>query len=104
MRLFVSRCYRNVTLAAEFLLSCHSSGVKQEIETRRKTIRDLQRVAMEPVTQRDLNTIESEIDEATAQINRLVEKRMVKGNPAKDKLAMFRQQVRLNVIIAVPLR
>uniref|UniRef100_H2YNA5 Intraflagellar transport protein 81 homolog n=1 Tax=Ciona savignyi TaxID=51511 RepID=H2YNA5_CIOSA len=65
----------------------------KEIETLKKNTHDLQRVALEPaISQQDLHRIEDEIEEVTAKINRLVEKKMMQGNPAKDKLTMFRQQ------------
>ena len=66
----------------------------QEIEARKKTVKDLQKVALEPaMTQQDLEDIESDVNRVTAEINKLVENRMMKGNPAKDKLGIFRQQV-----------
>nr|XP_002126367.1 intraflagellar transport protein 81 homolog [Ciona intestinalis] len=70
-----------------------SEKLPKEIETLKKNVSDLQRVAMEPaISQQDLHRIEDEIEDATSKINRLVEKKMVHGNPAKDKLALFRQQ------------
>ena len=58
-------------------------------------MKDLQKVALEPaMTQQDLEDIDAEINRVTSQINKLVEKRMMQGNPAKDKLGIFRQQVR----------
>ena len=35
-----------------------------------------------------------QIREANAEVNKLVEKRMMMSNPADDKLSLFRQQVR----------
>ncbi|XP_076807172.1 intraflagellar transport protein 81 homolog [Clavelina lepadiformis] len=64
----------------------------KEIEACRKMVRDLQKVSMEPLTQSDLERIEGDISDSTGRVNRLIEKRMMEGNPAKDKLGLFRQQ------------
>jgi len=70
-----------------------SDKLPKEIEARKKTVKDLQKVALEPaMTQQDLEDIDAEINRVTSQINKLVEKRMMQGNPAKDKLGIFRQQ------------
>ena len=34
--------------------------------------------------------------EVNAEVNQLIEKRMMSGNPMDDKLSLFRQQVLIN--------
>lgn len=68
----------------------------KELDARRKTVRDLRRVAHEPMMdERDLERIENDIGSLNAEINTLVEKKMMNNNPVKDKLSLFRQQERI---------
>lgn len=71
------------------------------MEIKRQAISTMQRVVMEPAMgQQDLLEIEREIKSVNSDINRLVEKKMMHNNPAKDKLALFRQQVNVQIAIA----
>lgn len=66
----------------------------QALGEREKTFADLQRVLEQPsMTRNDLDDLHRRIQELTAEINKLIEKRMVSSNPADDKLALFKQQV-----------
>lgn len=68
----------------------------KEISVLKKTVNDLQRVVSEPAMgQSDLENINRGIKETNAEINQLIEKRMVSGDPLDDKLSLFRQQVHL---------
>lgn len=65
----------------------------KEIKSRQKILQSLQQVAKNPaMTQNDLDHIDSEIQQLNAQINELVEQRMVQNHPTKDKLSLYRQQ------------
>lgn len=68
----------------------------KEISILKKTVNDLQKVVSEPAMgQSDLDNINRQIKDTNADINQLIEKRMVSGDPLDDKLSLFRQQVRL---------
>jgi len=68
----------------------------KELEAKRKTVKDLKRVAHAPMMDsNDLERLEDEISNMNAEINKLVEKRIMNNNPVKDKLSLFRQQVRI---------
>lgn len=65
----------------------------KDIESRRKTVMDLQRVVAEPAMgQGDLEELHNKIQDLNSEINQLVEKRMRSGEPMDDKLSLFRQQ------------
>ncbi|WAR28260.1 IFT81-like protein, partial [Mya arenaria] len=65
----------------------------KDIESRKKTVTDLQRVVAEPAMgQADLEELHNKIGELNSEINQLVEKRMRSGEPMDDKLSLFRQQ------------
>lgn len=68
----------------------------KELSARRKTVKDLRRVAHEPMLdERDLEKIEKDISNMNAEINKLVENKMMNNSPVKDKLSLFRQQARI---------
>ncbi|XP_030901392.1 intraflagellar transport protein 81 homolog [Melopsittacus undulatus] len=65
----------------------------RELESKKNSTCILQKVAAEPaMSQSDLSVLESKINEVNAQMNQLIEKRMVKYEPANSKLSMYRQQ------------
>ncbi|XP_070538822.1 intraflagellar transport protein 81 homolog [Ptychodera flava] len=65
----------------------------KEIEAKRKTVQDLQRVISEPAMgQSDLDELDKKIRAVNAEINQLIEKRMMRNDPIDDKLSLFRQQ------------
>lgn len=65
----------------------------KDIEARKKTVHDLQRVVAEPAMgQSDLDELQNKIQDLNTEINQLVEKRMRSGEPMDDKLSLFRQQ------------
>ncbi|XP_077987747.1 intraflagellar transport protein 81 homolog [Glandiceps talaboti] len=65
----------------------------KEIEAKRKTVQDLQRVVSEPAMgQSDLDELDRKIKAVNAEINQLIEKRMMRNDPIDDKLSLFRQQ------------
>ncbi|NXG61612.1 IFT81 protein, partial [Hemiprocne comata] len=65
----------------------------REIESKNNSIYFLQKVAAEPaMSQSDLDVLESKINEVNAEINQLIEKRMMKYEPIDNKFLMYRQQ------------
>uniref|UniRef100_H3BA04 Intraflagellar transport protein 81 homolog n=1 Tax=Latimeria chalumnae TaxID=7897 RepID=H3BA04_LATCH len=65
----------------------------KELESKKKGVQYLQKVVMEPAMgQPELNELEDKIREVNAQINQLIEKRMMRNDPMDDKLSLFRQQ------------
>ncbi|XP_052216960.1 intraflagellar transport protein 81 homolog isoform X2 [Dreissena polymorpha] len=65
----------------------------KDIESKKKTVSDLQRVVAEPAMgQADLEELHKKISDLNTEINQLVEKRMRSGEPMDDKLSLFRQQ------------
>uniref|UniRef100_A0A8C2J491 Intraflagellar transport 81 homolog n=1 Tax=Cyprinus carpio TaxID=7962 RepID=A0A8C2J491_CYPCA len=59
----------------------------------RKVVQYLQKVASEPAMgQAELRELEDKIRETNTEINRLIEKRMMRNDPMDDKLSLFRQQ------------
>ncbi|XP_061322251.1 intraflagellar transport protein 81 homolog isoform X2 [Pezoporus occidentalis] len=65
----------------------------RELESKKNSTYILQKVAAEPaMSQSDLNVLESKINEVNAQMNQLIEKRMMKYEPADSKFSMYRQQ------------
>lgn len=76
------------------------SGEKlpQEIEMKRNAHAELMKVVQQPsMFQDDLNELNTKIDGLQADINQLIEKRMVANNPLDDQLALFRQQASIIV-------
>lgn len=65
----------------------------KDVAQRRKMISNLQKVVSVPAMgHSDLEELNSKINELNAEVNQLVEKRMRSGEPADDKLSLFRQQ------------
>uniref|UniRef100_A0A4W3HE11 Intraflagellar transport protein 81 homolog n=1 Tax=Callorhinchus milii TaxID=7868 RepID=A0A4W3HE11_CALMI len=65
----------------------------KELESKKKNVQYLQKVVAEPAMgHSDLNELETKIQEINAQINQLIEKRMMRTDPMDDKLFLFRQQ------------
>ncbi|KAJ6656716.1 hypothetical protein lerEdw1_003603 [Lerista edwardsae] len=70
-----------------------SEKFPRELETKKQLLHLLQKVAAEPAMgQADLNELETKINEVNAQINQLIEKRMMKYEPIDSKFSMYRQQ------------
>ncbi|XP_066465999.1 intraflagellar transport protein 81 homolog [Tiliqua scincoides] len=70
-----------------------SEKFPRELETKKQLLYLLQKVAAEPAMgQSDLNELETKINEVNAQINQLIEKRMMKYEPIDSKFSMYRQQ------------
>ncbi|XP_077164194.1 intraflagellar transport protein 81 homolog [Paroedura picta] len=64
-----------------------------ELETKKQLLQLLQKVVAEPAMgQSDLNELETKINDVNAQINQLIEKRMMKYEPIDSKFSMYRQQ------------
>ncbi|XP_056360291.1 intraflagellar transport protein 81 homolog isoform X2 [Oenanthe melanoleuca] len=67
--------------------------IPREMESKKTSVYFLQKVVAEPaMTQADLTALESERDEVNAEINQLIEKRMIKYEPTDSKFSMYRQQ------------
>lgn len=65
----------------------------KELEGKKKYAHDLQKVADEPAMgQPDIDELNKRIKQLSAEINSLIEKRMVRNDPIDDKLSLFRQQ------------
>lgn len=65
----------------------------KELEGKKKHAQDLQKVVDEPAMgQADLDELNKRIKQLSAEINTLIEKRMVRNDPIDDKLSLFRQQ------------
>ncbi|XP_006135229.1 intraflagellar transport protein 81 homolog [Pelodiscus sinensis] len=65
----------------------------RELESKKQSLYFLQKVVSEPAMgQSDLNELETKINEVNAQINQLIEKRMMKYEPVDSKFSMYRQQ------------
>ncbi|XP_026542777.1 intraflagellar transport protein 81 homolog [Notechis scutatus] len=70
-----------------------SEKFPRELETKKQSLLLLQKVVAEPAMgQSDLNELETKIKEVNAQINQLIEKRMMKYEPVDSKFSMYRQQ------------
>ncbi|NWR90033.1 IFT81 protein, partial [Furnarius figulus] len=68
----------------------------RELESKKASVYLLQKVVAEPaMTQSDLTALESEINGVNAQMNQLIEKRMMKYEPTDSKFSMYRQQASL---------
>ncbi|RLV99925.1 hypothetical protein DV515_00009305 [Chloebia gouldiae] len=67
--------------------------IPREMESKKTSVYFLQKVVAEPaMTQADLTALESEIEEVNAQINQLIEKRIITYEPTDSKFSMYRQQ------------
>jgi len=65
----------------------------KEVEARKKYYSTLQKVSDEhAMGQSELDVLNKKIKDLSSEINKLVEKRMVRNDPMDDKLAVFRQQ------------
>lgn len=65
----------------------------KEISTRSNYLSTLKKVADEPAMgPSELDVLNKQIKDLSAEINQLVEKRLVRNDPIDDKLAVFRQQ------------
>ena len=80
----------------------HHSLLTQELQTRRKTVKDLRRVAHESgMDNHDLLKLQDDIDKLNEEVNKLVEKKLMNNHPVRDKLSLFRQQVCFLLIVAL---
>ncbi|XP_054144799.1 intraflagellar transport protein 81 homolog isoform X1 [Melozone crissalis] len=67
--------------------------IPREMESKKTSVYFLQKLVAEPaMTQADLTALESEIEEVTAQMNQLIEKRIITYEPTDSKFSMYRQQ------------
>ncbi|XP_038008722.1 intraflagellar transport protein 81 homolog isoform X2 [Motacilla alba alba] len=67
--------------------------IPREMESKKTSVYFLQKVVAEPaMTQTDLTAVESEIEEVSAEINQLIEKRIITYEPTDSKFSMYRQQ------------
>ncbi|NWH62187.1 IFT81 protein, partial [Geococcyx californianus] len=67
--------------------------IPKELEIKKNSVYFLQKVVAEPaMSQSDLSVLEIKINEVNAQMNQLIEKRMVKYEPIDSKFSMYRQQ------------
>ncbi|NWU91067.1 IFT81 protein, partial [Upupa epops] len=67
--------------------------IPKELESKKNSVYFLQKVIAEPALgQSDLNELELKINEVNAQMNQLVEKRMMKYEPIDSTFSMYRQQ------------
>ncbi|XP_023576442.1 intraflagellar transport protein 81 homolog, partial [Octodon degus] len=65
----------------------------KELENKKKELHFLQKVVSEPAMgHADLLELESKINEVNTQINQLIEKKMMRTEPAEGKLSLYRQQ------------
>ena len=65
----------------------------KKLAAKKKECADIEQVLSEPLlSQASLDALQQQIDEANAEIARLMEKRMPGMDPILDKLALFRQQ------------
>uniref|UniRef100_A0A673MDU7 Intraflagellar transport protein 81 homolog n=1 Tax=Sinocyclocheilus rhinocerous TaxID=307959 RepID=A0A673MDU7_9TELE len=75
-----------------------SAKLPRELESMRKVVQYLQKVASEPALgQTELRELEDKIRETNTEINQLIEKRMMRNDPMDDKLSLFRQQAAIIV-------
>ncbi|PAA50779.1 hypothetical protein BOX15_Mlig023972g1, partial [Macrostomum lignano] len=64
-----------------------------EIATEKRQVADLQKIASEPAMgQADLEQYRAKMREVNAEINQLIEKKMMAGDVRDDKASLFRQQ------------
>ncbi|CAB3988944.1 intraflagellar transport 81 homolog, partial [Paramuricea clavata] len=72
--------------------------IPKDIEAKQKAVSDMQRVIDEPAMgQSDLDQLNHQIRQLSDEINKLIEKRMVRNDPIDDKLSLFRQQASIIV-------
>uniref|UniRef100_A0A8D2LLJ6 Intraflagellar transport protein 81 homolog n=1 Tax=Varanus komodoensis TaxID=61221 RepID=A0A8D2LLJ6_VARKO len=70
-----------------------SEKFPRELESKKQSLYFLQKVVAEPaMSQSDITELETKIKEVNAQINQLIEKRMMKYEPIDSKFSMYRQQ------------
>ncbi|KAM3611339.1 uncharacterized protein V6R79_016846 [Siganus canaliculatus] len=70
-----------------------SEKLPKELESMRRTVQYLQKIASEPAMgQADIQELEDKIKDVDSQINKLIEKRMMRNDPMDDKLTLYRQQ------------
>ncbi|KAM9811131.1 intraflagellar transport protein 81 homolog [Neosynchiropus ocellatus] len=75
-----------------------SEKLPKELEGMRHTVQYLQKVASEPAMgHADLQELEDKIKEVDAQINQLIERKMLRSDPMDDKLTLYRQQASIIV-------
>uniref|UniRef100_T1IZS5 Intraflagellar transport protein 81 homolog n=1 Tax=Strigamia maritima TaxID=126957 RepID=T1IZS5_STRMM len=65
----------------------------KEIINKKKHLNDLQKVALEPMSQSQLTALNDRHHQLNTEINQMVENRMRSNDPMDDKVALFRQQV-----------
>ena len=66
----------------------------KEIDTKRKTVENLQKVIDQPALGHDdINSLKEKIKEARNEIEELTSKKNVSNDPMEDKLTLFRQRV-----------
>ncbi|NXH10950.1 IFT81 protein, partial [Bucco capensis] len=69
--------------------------IPRELESKKNLVYFLQKVVAEPaMSQSDLNVLEMKINEVSAQVNQLVEKRVM-DEPIDSKFTLYRQQASL---------
>ena len=67
----------------------------KEIETKRKTVENLQKVIDQPALgQDDIASLKENIKTTRVEIEELTNKKNVSNDPIEDKLTLFRQRVR----------
>ena len=67
--------------------------VPKNIDEKRRECLELERVVTEPLmSDADLDAVRHQIEEASAELAKLMEKQMPGNDPVQDKLALFRQQ------------
>ncbi|RVE68911.1 hypothetical protein OJAV_G00096240 [Oryzias javanicus] len=70
-----------------------SEKLPKELESLRRTVQYLQKVAAEPAMgQSNIRELEDRIKDVDSQINLLIEKKMLRNDPIDDKLTLYRQQ------------
>jgi intraflagellar transport protein 81 len=75
------------------MITWFETSLPKEVEGKRKALKEIQTVVNEPAMgQNDLATIQQQIKATTAELNQLIEKRMMSKEGAEDKQAVFRNQ------------
>uniref|UniRef100_A0A3B3DY29 Intraflagellar transport protein 81 homolog n=1 Tax=Oryzias melastigma TaxID=30732 RepID=A0A3B3DY29_ORYME len=70
-----------------------SEKLPKELESLRRTVQYLQKVAAEPAMgQPNIRELEDRIRDVDSQINLLIEKKMLRNDPIDDKLTLYKQQ------------
>ncbi|XP_046854329.1 intraflagellar transport protein 81 homolog [Xenia sp. Carnegie-2017] len=71
----------------------YQEKIPKDIAAKQKAVTDIQRVIDEPAMgQSELDQLNRQIGMLSDEINKLIEKRMVRNDPIDDKLSLFRQQ------------